>query len=82
MELADAKSIAAMLQSARTVYTRRKIGLPATSARLRPRKRCSCGTCPSCRDDARWNRIFQEKFADPEYYNRRNVNCSSSLAGL
>jgi hypothetical protein len=31
-------------------------------------RRCTCRVCPSCVDNARWERIFQEKFADPNYY--------------
>lgn len=33
--------------------------------------RCACGVCSTCRDNERWERIFQEKFADPTYYMRR-----------
>jgi len=40
---------------------------PATAVRRR-RRSCRCGKCSSCKDNARWERIFQEKFADPEYY--------------
>lgn len=32
---------------------------------------CTCGVCSTCRDNDRWERIFQEKFADPTYYMRR-----------
>lgn len=45
----------------------------------RPRV-CSCGTCPRCRDNARWNRIFDEKFADPLYYGQISIRHNSSLA--
>jgi hypothetical protein len=44
--------------------------------------RCRCGHCRQCQDDARWERIFVEKFADPEYYTRRHVRCSSPLESL
>ncbi len=44
--------------------------------------RCKCGLCPKCRDNARWERIFQEKFADPNYYALRPVRQSSSLDSL
>lgn len=33
-------------------------------------RRCQCGNCLQCRENARWERIFQEKFADPNYYSR------------
>ena len=46
---------------------------------IRSRRRCSCGTCASCLDDARWERIFSEKFEDPEYYKRRPIRRDSSL---
>lgn len=32
------------------------------------RLRCHCGKCRQCLEDARWDRIFNERFADPEYY--------------
>lgn len=49
--------------------------LPANEAEYRlPAKttkpRCNCGQCATCQDDARWERIFREKFADPLYYQR------------
>jgi hypothetical protein len=35
-------------------------------------KRCRCGHCAVCRDNARWERIFQEKFGQQErdYYSQ------------
>jgi hypothetical protein len=42
---------------------------------------CRCGVCPACLDNARWERIFQQKFADPAYRKRderskkKAVNC-------
>jgi len=33
-------------------------------------RRCTCGACVGCKDNARWERIFHEKFADPTYYSR------------
>lgn len=44
-------------------------------------RRCQCGQCAACLDNARWERIFQEKFADPTYYERRSVRQWSSLVG-
>ena len=49
---------------------------PARNVRQR---RCRCETCASCQDNARWDRIFQSKFADPDYYVRRVVRHDSSL---
>lgn len=53
---------------------------------LAPKRRsrsrvCSCGECARCRDNARWNRVFEEKFADPSYYRGTVVRHNSSLAG-
>ncbi len=41
--------------------------------------RCRCGTCAQCAENARWERIFQERFADPDYYSRRVIRSESSL---
>jgi hypothetical protein len=41
---------------------------------------CRCGECPTCLEDARWERIFKEKFADPSYYQGRVPSYSSPLA--
>lgn len=43
---------------------------------------CRCGQCGSCLDNARWDRIFQEKFADPSYYNRKLGRTTSPLVDL
>jgi|HubBroStandDraft_6_1064221.scaffolds.fasta_scaffold1276848_1 hypothetical protein len=45
----------------------------------RPVKNCQCGHCRRCLDNARWDRIFSEKFACPEYY-PLTVRHDSSLA--
>lgn len=41
--------------------------------------RCRCGICAHCAENVRWERIFKEKFADPEYYSRTSIRCESSL---
>jgi hypothetical protein len=47
-----------------------------------PKPRCLCGSCSTCQD-ARWERVFQEKFADPDYYSRGvESRGGSSLSGL
>jgi hypothetical protein len=43
---------------------------------------CRCKRCAACLDDARWERIFQEKFADPSYYGRDAFRTSSPLVDL
>jgi len=40
---------------------------------------CECGSCPNCQENARWERIFQEKFADPDYYRPRPIRRASPL---
>jgi hypothetical protein len=42
-------------------------------------RRCKCGTCRTCDDNARWERIFEEKFADPTYYSDLAVRRGSPL---
>jgi hypothetical protein len=39
---------------------------PAKSRRASGR--CNCGQCRNCQENARWERIFQEKFANSDYY--------------
>jgi hypothetical protein len=57
----------------------RKAALPApprvdAGSQLRMNKsrrasgRCHCGECRNCQENARWERIFQEKFANSDYY--------------
>lgn len=42
--------------------------------------RCICGACHACQDNARWERIFNEKFASPDYYISRALENWSTLA--
>ena len=44
------------------------------------RKYCQCGQCTWCLENARWNRIFNEKYADPTYYSGLMLRHSSTLA--
>ncbi|MBM3775296.1 MAG: hypothetical protein FJW37_09050 [Acidobacteria bacterium] len=46
------------------------------------RRRCQCGECRNCVEDARWERIYREKFADPYYYDRDWVRFDSPLSTL
>jgi len=50
--------------------------------RARSPRRCACGACERCLDNARWDRIFNEKFADPTYYAGLRVRQNSTLAGM
>jgi hypothetical protein len=38
--------------------------------------------CPTCEENARWERIFQTKFADPSYYTRPILRHDSPLNTL
>jgi len=46
------------------------------------RKHCRCGVCRQCVDNARWDRIFAEKFADPTYYSHLTPRTTSPLASI
>jgi hypothetical protein len=52
------------------------------SARCPKVKRCKCGACQRCVEEARWERIFNERFADPDYYKQRPTHFGSSLGWL
>jgi hypothetical protein len=51
----------------------------ALPKRLR-RQGCACGSCQICLENARWERIFNEKFADHSYYSKRGPQFSSPLS--
>lgn len=54
--------------------------IPARSQSMRcSSRRCACGKCHYCRENARWNRIFAEKFADPSYYRGLVLRSESPL---
>lgn len=44
------------------------------------RGRCSCGVCKVCEENARWEAVFNAKFADPTYYADRGVRVGSPLS--
>lgn len=46
------------------------------------RRRCVCGRCRQCHENARWERIFLEKFADPTYYSQFGPRTASPLSSL
>lgn len=90
MELADPRTIEELLathariSSARQARKKRSMALPTGhgAAHYPKVKRCRCGTCPRCREEARWDRIFNERFADPNYYKDRPTHFGSSLGWL
>ena len=58
-------------------------------AQARPAKsrrasgRCRCGQCRNCQENARWERIFQEKFANSDYYHHDiRVRYASPLSSV
>lgn len=53
----------------------------AAMSPARRRAFCQCGSCKTCTDNQRWERIFQEKFADPAYYGALQLRHNSALAG-
>jgi len=45
--------------------------------------RCHCGQCRNCQENARWERIFQEKFANSDYYHHEiRVHYASPLSSI
>ncbi len=87
MELADPRMIAELLEGSQRQMRRPMKRLSnesvnlAEEGRRAPRvRRCHCGKCPTCMENARWERIFNEKFADPTYYTTRLVRFDSPLA--
>jgi hypothetical protein len=50
------------------------------AARTVRRRRCHCGGCYTCQENARWDKIFNEKFADPNYYKSQPIRHTSSLS--
>jgi len=84
VELADTAMIAQLMDraaSVRPVRMHRPERRSATPRRGRPR-RCTCGKCRICLDNARWEMVFQQKFADPNYYSLHPPRQCSSLNGF
>jgi hypothetical protein len=84
MELSSLESI----QAAMLVYTPPApergwgVELDVRSSHKIRSARCGCRRCPRCLEDARWERIFAEKFADPDYYRQLITRTSSPLTSL
>jgi len=55
---------------------------PAQRPQSRRAGKCNCGHCRLCVENARWDRVYYEKFADLDYYNGVRVWNQSPLAGL
>ena len=80
VELADAATIFSIHRSQQVSESSWQP--PEPVAPRRKRSRCACGKCWTCLETARWDSIFQEKFADPTYYELRHPTLGSSLRGL
>jgi hypothetical protein len=80
MELSDEKVLEALLSDCerRTLKKRSGVRMPVQfletayqpPAKHSNSRRCQCGACGQCAENARWDRIFEAKFADPDYYTR------------
>src|ERR1039458_9072636 len=85
MQLSTPETIRILLASiAQPVRGSRRRGPAETSLKpVRAHKIQGCPrgcTCRTCCDNARWERIFQEKFADPSYYSNPSTRNGSSLS--
>ena len=82
VELASPESILALTREVGTPTpallhhgTQDVARLPSKDRRIR----CKCGRCRQCLDNARWERIVAEKFADPNYYNHLVTHMASPM---
>ena len=84
MELSSQESIRALMrtQGLLTRNRSRRGGQAARPANRGRRMSCKCGQCRQCQENARWERIFAKKFADPDYYTSRLVHYTSPLTSL
>jgi hypothetical protein len=88
MELASRSLVEELARTGHSGPKRRRAAqqrpamLPVASGPADRQRPCKCGTCARCRDNARWERIFQEKFADPTYYQECAPKQGSSLSWL
>ena len=85
MQLGTLQTIEALLasigQPARNTPHRAPVEVNSRPVRLQKASRCPRGcTCRTCSENARWERIFQEKFADPSYYSTPRTRNGSSLS--
>ncbi len=63
-----------------------RLDLAANKPVPKPRRsasRCQCGHCRSCQENARWERIFREKFASADYYRPQiRIRYASPLSSI
>ncbi|HEV3334127.1 MAG TPA: hypothetical protein VG096_24245 [Bryobacteraceae bacterium] len=79
MELTSPDVIAQLLTEHRATRRSRPMATPVKVVQRVVKRRCQCGVCLFCMENARWDRIFKEKFADPDYYKGVPVRFSSPL---
>jgi hypothetical protein len=79
MELANPELIAQLLAEQRAPRRSRLAATPLKPSQPTSKRRCQCGVCHGCQENARWDRIFREKFADPDYYKSIPIKFSSPL---
>ena len=79
MEITLNEDIGALLDEVQHQRYKNPATRPAVPG-ARSGSRCNCGICPTCQDNARWERVFNEKFADPDYYSPREIRRGSSLS--
>jgi hypothetical protein len=88
MELTDPELLRALLQGCgNPTRVRLRRGAQNVAPPINPvskgrKVRCKCGQCRQCLENARWERIFAEKFADPTYYTHPITHRGSSLTSL
>jgi hypothetical protein len=78
VELTDASILEALMAG----FSRNEQPKPAPIRRAVARKsvaRCQCGICSQCLDNLKWETIFDQKFADHDYYKPRPVSHCSAL---
>ena len=82
MELTDSRILEALVTAVERRQPRHSRQANFVEAPMERRPRCKCGTCTMCLDNARWEAIFNAKFADPDYYKSRPTRSASSLNWL
>ena len=63
----------------------RHLGIVGTPEVKPPIHHCQtgkCGLCLRCLTNARWERIYQAKIADPDYYSGARLTYASPLSSI
>ena len=80
MELSSPELIRSLNIHYESIYQKSFAGeIPAANQQSHRKRHCKCGQCRDCIEDARWDRIFAEKFADPNYYGRLRLRRESPV---